>query len=232
MHYIKDLFTDNPTEHLHNKFIRYSRGDFVGPLLKVRFSKANLKVYASFHFVDELLSMVANQIGNKDTRIKGTLLWNKDLNPGLLELGIKYLKVSKARGIFKYTLDNDVNLINFVKTMNQYHVLINIKEEGISYTTKKAFPKPNKEFKADFCKLTLPAEMKDLLFKEFAFDMEKKDKIKLLEISHKMKITDIILPEGEENFDIARRQAKRVGSIERVVKIDGEEFLSQKEFNV
>jgi len=232
MHFIKDLFQDNQTEHLHNKFIRYSRGEFVGPLLKIRISKANLKVYASFHFVDELLDLVATKLGNKKSHIKGTLLWNKDLGDELEELGIKYLKRSKARGIFKYTLDNEVNLIDFVKTMNKYHVLINIKDELLSYTTKTSFPKPNKEFKADFCKLTLPIELKDLIFDEFCFDLEKRDKIKLIEISHKIKINEIVLPEGEKDFEIARRAAKRVGSIERVLTVDGEEHLSQKEFSI
>lgn len=232
MHYIKDLFQETPTEHLHNKFIRYSRGEFVGPLIKIRLTKANIKVYASFHFVDELLELVANQLGDNQTHIKGTLLWNKDLGPELEDLGIKYLKVTKARGIFKYTLDNDVVLKKFVEKMNKYHVLINIKEEGLSYTTKTNFPKPNKEFGPDFCKLTLPIEMKDILLSEFAFDYKEKPKLKLLEISHKIQINDIILPQGEENFEIARKLAKRVGRIERVLTVDGEEDLSEKEFKV
>lgn len=232
MHFIKDLFQDNQTEHLHNKFIRYSRGEFVGPLLKVKFAKANVKVYASFHFVDELLQLVADKLGDKQVHIKGTLLWNKDLGPELEELGIKFLKVAKARGIFKYTLDNDTVLQNFVKVMNKYHLLINVKEDGLSYTTKSSFPKPNKEFGPDFCKLTLPSDMKDLIIDEFCFDLENPEKVKAIEISHKIKIDDIVLPEGETDFEVARRQAKRVGSIERVLTVDGTENLSQKEFKV
>lgn len=232
MHFIRDLFQENMTEHLHNKFIRYSRGDFVGPLLKLKFAKANVKVYASFHYTDELLTLFAEKLGDKQVRAKGTVLWNKDLAPEFEELGIKFGKVSKARGIFKYTIDNDVVLKDFVKLMNKYHVLLNVKEEGLTYSTKKALPKPNKEFGADFCKLTLPNEMKDLIIDEFAFDLENRDKIKQIEVSHNIKINDIVLPEGETDFEIARRQAKRVGVIERVLIVDGEENLSQKELNV
>jgi hypothetical protein len=232
MHYIKDLFEGNQTEHLHNKFIRYSRGDFVGPLLKLKFAKANVKVYASFHFTDELLSIFADKLGDREVKAKGTILWNKDLSPEFDELGIKFAKVSKARGIFKYAIDNTVVLKDLVALMNKYYVLLNIKEEGLTYSTKKALPKPNKEFGADFCKLTLPGDMKDFMLDEFAFDLENREKIKQIEISHKIIVTDIVLPEGEKDFEIARRQAKRVGTIERVLTVDGEENLSQKELNV
>ncbi|NQZ84829.1 MAG: hypothetical protein HRU03_03845 [Nanoarchaeales archaeon] len=232
MHYIKDLFEGNMTEHLHNKFIRYSRGDFVGPLLKLKFAKANVKIYASFHFTDELLAIFAEKIGNNEVRAKGTIFWNKDLSPEFEKLGLKFIKVSKARGIFKYTIDNDVVLKDLVKLMDKYYVLLNIKHNGLTYSTKKALPKPNKEFGADFCKLTLPGDMKDLIIDEFVFDLEDRNKVKLIEISHQIKVTDIVLPEGEKDFDIARRQAKRVGKIERVVTVDGEENLSERVLNV
>jgi hypothetical protein len=232
MHYIKDLFNENNTEHLHNKFIRYSRGDFLGPLLKLKFTKANVKVYASFHFTDELLSIFADKLDDREVRAKGTILWNKDLAPEFEQLGIKFAKVSKARGIFKYAIDNDVVLKDLVTLMNKYYVLLNVKEDGLTYSTKKALPKPNKEFGADFCKLTLPGDMKDLIIDEFAFDLENREKVKQIEISHNIKITNIALPEGEEDFEIARRQAKRVGTIERVLTVDGEENLSQREIRV
>jgi len=232
MHFVKDLFTNNETEHLHNKFIRYSRGDFTGPLLKVRFSKANIKVYASFHYVDELLDFIANYLGERETHINGFLLWNKDLNPELRSIGVEYLKLSKARGIFKYTLDCDTNLKKFVEVMNKYNVLINVKEDDLSYTTKSSFPKPNKEFKPDFCKLTLPASLKDSLFKEFIFDTKDTGKINLVEIGHRIVVEDIKLPENETDFDIARRLAKRVGNMTRSVSVDGVETKTDKDFNV
>ena len=172
MHFIKDLFEKNQTEHLHNKFIRYSKGNFVGPLLKVRFSKKDIKVYASFHYTDELLQMVASILGNKQIHIKGTLVWNQDLAPALAKLGIIHSKVSKSRGIFKYTLENDVPLQDFVNEMGNYHLLINIKEGDLSYVTKTSLPKPNKEFGADFCKVTFPASLTKKVMSEFAFDVK------------------------------------------------------------
>ena len=230
MHFIKDLFEKNQTEHLHNKFIRYSKGNFVGPLLKIKFTKNDVKIYASFHFTDELLSMCADILGNDPVHVKGSLVWNQDLAPQLAELGIMYSKVSKSRGIFKYTLENDVPLQDFVKSMGGYHVLLTIKEEGLSYVTKSSLPKPNKEFGADFCKVTLPQSHAKKVMEEFAFDV--KCTAKQIEIEHKIEVTDIELPENITDFDKARREAKRVGTIVRKVIVDGEETETSQDFKV
>ena len=230
MHFVKDLFEGNDTEHLHNKFIRYSKGNFVGPIMKVRISNASVKVSASFHYVDELLEIVADVIGKKVVHISGLLIWNRDLSSELAKLGIMYSKVSKARGIFKYKLENDVDIKDFVKTMNSYHVLINIREEGVSYVTKSSFPKPNKEFAADFCKVTLPPNIAKKIFSEFAFDISGEPKH--VEISHGIEVTGIELPKDTSDFDTARRLAKRIGTIKRKVCVNGEESSTQRDFNI
>ena len=110
MHYIKDIFEKNETQHAHNKLIRYSKGEFTGPLIKAKFTANSVKLFTSFHFIDEILILLANHLGNVKVNIKGSLIWNQDLSSKLQSLGIMYSKVSKARGIFKYTLDNEVNL--------------------------------------------------------------------------------------------------------------------------
>lgn len=230
MHYIKDLFENKETEHLHNKFIRYSKGNFCGPLMKIRISKANVKIGASFHYVDELLKFVAEILGDVQVHVKGTLIWNSDLGPELAKLGIKYSKVTKSRGIFKYLLENDVPIKTFVETMGNYHVLINIKQEDLSYVTKSSFPKPNKEFGPDFCKVTFPISILDRILEEFAFDV--KSAKKLIEIKHSLDITEIKLPEGEEDFEIARKLARRIGHIKREVIVDSESTITEKDFNV
>lgn len=232
MHYIKDIFASKATEHAHDKFVRYSKGVFVGPLLNVRLSKTNFKLSGSFHFVDEFLEYIAKAIGNKEVHVKGTLIWNSDLSVELASLGIKYSKVSKSRGIFKYQLENDVNIKDFVNVMGKYHLLINIKSEDISMTTKNSFPKPNKEFTADFCKLALPVEMAKEVLSEFAFDV-KFDGIKTLKISHEIIVNDIKLPEDAPDFETARREARRIGNIKRVVEVNGEEpKTTEIDFNI
>ncbi len=221
MHYIKDIFNKKNTEHAHDKFIRYSKGVFIGPLLEVKFSKAQVKIKASFHFVDELLYILAEVLGNKTVHIVGTLVWNTDLKSDLEKLGIKYAKVSKSRGIFKYDLDNDVNMQEFMQLMGKYHILATIKDGDISFVTKTSFPKPNKEFTADFCKVTLPSSIAKKFIEEFAFDIVDKN-IKEISIKHEIIVDDIEIPDIDD-FDKARRLAKRVGTIKRIIAINGEE---------
>jgi len=234
MHYVKDLFEGTASEHAHNKFTRYSKGDFQGPLLKLRVSKTEVKISASFHFVDELLTLVAKALGPQaNVHINGSLVWNQDLTQEFAKLGIMYSKVSKSRGIFKYQLDNEVNIKDFVDTMNNFNLLVQIKtEQGVSLTTKNSFPKPNKEFSNTFCKAVFPAKMLDYIVKEFAFDI-KEPKLKGFDVKHRIIIDDIDLPDNVEDFDAARRLAKRIGSIERTLVVNGgEEVKSSCKINI
>lgn len=209
------------SEHAHNKFIRYSKGSFVGPLLIMRFTANSVKLAGSFHFGDEFLYLVSDVLGNREVHIKGSLVWNAELSKELESLGIKYVKVTKSRGIFKYVLDNDVKLTDFMDTLGKYNLLVSLKTGDISLTMKSSFPKPNKEFGPDFCKVTLPKEFIEPVLKEFAFDVEK-EKCKRIDISHLIEVEDILLPDCD-NFEEARRLAKRKGKLTRKVIVNSEE---------
>ncbi len=222
MHYIKDIFENIESKHAHDKFVRYSRGKFVGPLMKIKIASSGIKISGSFHFVDELLILLADYLGNKVVHMKGSLVWNQDLTPKLANLGIMYSKVSKSRGIFKYTLENEINIKDFVDNMIDYNILVNIKEKDSSLVTKNAFPKPNKEFTADFCKASFPISFKNRILEEFAFDIEDKNSIKDIIITHEIIINDLEIPQID-NFEDARRLAKRKGTIKRITKVNSNE---------
>lgn len=220
MHYIKDVFENNKTQHAHDKFVRYSKGEFVGPLMKIKFSKTGVKVSASFHFTDELLYFIAKMYPEQTFHLRGCIIWNADLSVDLAKLGIKYSKVSKSRGIYKYQVENDVNIKDFMDVMGNYNLLISIKSDHLSLSTKSSFPKPNKEFTYDFCKASFPASVTKELLSEFAFDV-KETKIKDIDISHKIMVDEIILPEDVSDFEKARRQATRKGTLYRKIVING-----------
>lgn len=233
MHYIKDIFEKKNTQHAHDKLIRYSRGVFTGPLLKVKFSKNEIKLNTSFHIVDEIYLMIANWIKNEKVEIEGLISWNKDLTDKFSKVGLKYLKVSKLRGIFKYTLKNEVEFLEFINIFSKFHLLVSFKtKDGISVTTKLAFPKPSKPIIANFCKISLPIEFKELILKEFLFDVNIPKNLKSVLISNKILIDDIILPPIED-FEIARRDAKKIGKIIREVEVNTDEkIISEVKFNI
>ncbi len=229
MHYIKDIVQNQITEHAHNKFVRYSRGVFTGPLAKIKFTANNVRMSASFHFSDELLMMVADYMGDREVHVKGSLVWNKDLSADLARLGIKYSKVTKSRGIFKYVLDNEVRLKEFVDEMINYNLLLTIKEEDLSLVMKPSFPKPNKEITSDFCKAVFPGSFAKKIKAEFAFDM-KEEKVKDIEIKHEIVINDLEIPDIN-NFEEARRLAKRMGTLKRSIAVNGEDPVIS-DFNI
>ena len=231
MHYVKDIFEKRKTEHAHNKFVRYSKGEFVGPLLNIKVSKSSVKVDGSFHIANEILFLMAEYLGNKEVEIKGNLSWNEDLSPKLANIGIKYLKVTKSRGIFNYALHNKVKLKDFVENLGSYNLLVSFKADEAKLTTKNRLPKPNKEIAKDFVKAVFPAEMKDRILDEFAFDMKDRN-AKQIDISHKIIVDRIHMPEVE-TFEEARRLATREGKIIREITLDaGEKVVTEQDFNV
>ncbi len=231
MHYIKDVFENKSTEHAHNKFVRYSKGSFVGPLVNIKAGPSGVKVSASFHFVDELLELAKEVLGNKEVHVKGTLIWNADLSEHFHNLGIMYSKVTKARGSFKYVLDNNIKFSDFVDTLGKYNLLLTIKDEDLTFVTKSSFPKPNKEFGPDFVKVTFPLSMKEKLLEEFAFDCE--NTIKDVKIVHHINVEDIKLPENFTDFEEARRAAIRSGTLVRSVEVKGKEpFEKSIDFSI
>lgn len=231
MHFIKDIFEGNKTEHAHNKFIRYSKGDFQGPIMKIKLSKANIKIGASVHYADELFTLFAEYLGHKQVHITGSVVWNKDLSSNFASLGIKYSKLSKSRGIFKYILENDVDIKDFVDTMNTFNLIAKIKEDDCSYVTKSTLPKPNKEFGPDFVKVVFPGSFTKRILEEFVFDSKITPK-KSVEISHRIIIDDIILPEDTSDFDKARRLATRKGLVSRIIMVDDQEVKTEIKINI
>lgn len=228
MHYIKEIVNGKCSERTKGKFVRYSKGTFVGPLLKIRFTKDAIKVHGSFHFVDELIDLVAEVLGEKEVHIKGSLVWNRDLNPELSKVGIKYSKVTKSRGLFKYVLDNNVRFKSFVEMLGDFNLLLSVKTDEVSLISKPTFPKPNKEFTNDFCKATFPISMKKRILEEFAFDVE--EDFKVVEIKHTIEVNNIDIPKDVDSFEEARRLAKREGEIERIIIIDNKKE-TKKKFN-
>ena len=222
MHYIKNIFENNIDLRTHNKFIRYSRGVFTGPLIKLKVVGSNLKVSSSFHLTDELLLIISDILGNTIVHVKGSLIWNRDLTEEFGKLGIKYAKVTKSRGIFNYALDNEVNIKEFCNYMSDFNLLVSLKYEGFSLTTKSSFPKPNKEITPDFCKAVFPLKEAGKIFKELAFDVDFNKGVKEVVISHEIIIDELDLP-NIENFEEARRVGKRKGILKRHVSVNGGE---------
>lgn len=227
-HYIKEIFEkDSQEKRIHGKFIRYSKGNFTGPLIKIKKQKDSLKIKSSFHIVDELLWLATKYTSEKDVNIKGTISYNMDLSAEFEELGLKYMKVSKSRGIYKYQIDNVVNIDNFVNKMADYNPLLSFTSKNVKITTKKSFPKPNKEITNNFCYLELPLEAEEEIYSNFCFDIDERPKD--IDISHTIIIDEIVFPDKKDiSFEQLRRESQRKGTIKRELQYNGNHIKKEK----
>ena len=96
---------------------------------------------------------------------------------------------------------------------------------------KPKFPKPNKEITSDFCKANFPIADAEKLISEFLFDVKErgfKDAI----VRHELIIDEIDIPQ-EDDFEKARKLAKRVGKIKRYVSVGGgDEVMTEIDIRV
>ena len=84
---------------------------------------------------------------------------------------------------------------------------------------------PDKKAKIDFIKLiTMDKNLPSTLFLDDELDFKK------IEIKHDIRITDIIMPEGEKDFAKIREMAKRKGRVVRNIDIDGENKQKEADF--
>jgi len=229
-HYIKEIFEKKESERVHKKFLRYSKGTFTGPLITIKKTSENIKIKSSFHIIDELLYLTSKYTTDKNVHIKGVIIYNKDLGPEFGSIGLKYLKVSKTRSIYKYTLDNEVDIKKFTNIFLKYKPLINFVSKNTKLTSKKNFPKPNNEISNSFCHAELPLEAEKEIINMFCFDIKKP--VKNVKISHEFIIDEVIFPENTEKltFEEVRRLAKRKGKIKRIIENNGEKKEYSFEF--
>jgi len=230
MHFIKEIFTKKISENTHNKFIKYSKGNFVGPLMKITYKKNVVRLTTSIHYLEELIEFIFENFVENEIKVKGKVINNASLRTFLEENDIHILKESRAKGIFKYEIETNLTYDKY-KILNKYKNYLNMKTDFFSFNCKNAIPKPNKEVVKDFCKFLFPKEYLEKILIYFVYDSEKAFK-KKLEISHQIEITDVLIPKKITDFQIARKEAKRVGTLERVVSVDEEKIESKTKFKI
>ena len=95
MHFISELIEtsklDDPAkEHMniHRHFYRYSKGDFIGPALKITKTKGKITLKGTHEYEDLILELVVQSLSKSqaDFEIKGKLITGKDLQNTLSNL--------------------------------------------------------------------------------------------------------------------------------------------------
>ena len=258
MHFLKNVvetpILEDPArnhKNIHRHFYRYSRGDFIGPALKISKTKAKLTLKGSHEYEDLILEIVSSGISNPDDtfEIKGKLISGSDISDIISDLGFNWdLKQSsgQTKNYKAEIIDNTSKnpLLESIEAFreNSYLLLSFNLNPTCKVSTKKNIPQPSKKKVEDddvtkriqFCTGYINNTERNLIniFENVLpdFKSELPKSWKALTIFNNYKITEIELPKNITNSKLLRVMAIRKGKLFRTLKIDGE--LIEKQYSI
>lgn len=237
--------------NIHRHFYRYSKGDFIGPAIKITKTKAKITLKGTHEYEDLILEIIAKTISDpqQSFKVKGKLITGMDLSETITDLGLNWI-LKKSTGKtknYKADIDDQINknqLLQAIKIFreNSYLLLSFIINTTIKVTTKKNIPQPSKKKAEDddvskriqFCTGTISntdANIKlvlDLVASDFKKDVP--NNWKTIIMLNNYNITEIVIPKNIKDSRLLRIMAIRKGKMYRSINIDGE--LIEKQYSI
>lgn len=256
MHYLSELIEtpslEDPAKNhmnIHRHFYRYSKGDFIGPALRVTLSKARITLRGSHEYEDLIQEIVVKTIDADQIDVDGVLITGSNINDDLQALGLDW-KLKKSTGKtknYKAEISDKITTDTFLKTIekfriNSYLLLSFNINPSCKVSTKKRIPQPSKKKAEDddinkrvqFCIGVIDNTEKNLkllidsALQDFRSDLP--NRFKNLKLLNNYKIEEIILPKDVENSMLLRIMAIRKGKMFRSLQID--EDIIEKQYNI
>lgn len=235
--FIKKIFDSKKDELVHMQFQKFSRGEFKSKaLIKMKESNGKFSLDTGYEYARELVSLLAEKLGDKKTMVTGAIISALDLT------GFKYEERKMAMGVRKYMIRREMTgkeIKELCDTQLKAFIGLsfNVGEDELKIKDKSpksakgaaSSKKDDDEVKIDFCKLKTNDRK---IIDSFIFDLEAKN-AKKIEVRHDFIITDIVIPEElkkEKDFAVIREKALRKGKIIRRLDIDGKKLLKEKDF--
>ncbi len=218
MDYIKDLVAGNANqEHVHQKFVKYSKGAFSGPAVTVKKAGNSLKINGSYEYADTLAGLILRSISGK-IGAAGNILSKNEIKSGLA------VKSKKKLGIYNTEIKGEADakeLLDLYDSNKEATFYLDLQSDKAKLKTKKKPPRSGSEKDEEFFSATLDASMADAVANGICFDCAKKD-YKEMRITHEFTISELVIPEEYKNDPAkARLNAKRRGTIKRKTEVDG-----------
>lgn len=222
MNYIKKIFEKKTDETVHQKLVRYGKGEYETAFMQITKGK-NLKIKTSFEFTNDFFGIIAENIKSK-AEVKGNISIGRDFEN---EMKIEVANYKKTKQMHMAEIETELKPEEMKEIYEKFKdgiILLNVKSENYNLSTGKKLPKPGGKVKEDFCKATLPLEF----LEEFIWE-EKNFKNAI--IKHVFKVNDLIVPKEYENdYAQARVMAKRKGKLKRIIELDGRVVEKEVEF--
>lgn len=255
MHFLKELIENPELEdparnhmNIHRHFYRYSKGDFIGPAIKISKTSSKITLKGSHEYEDLIAELVLESMKdwNNDIEIEGNLIAGKDISKDLEEHGVNW-DLTKSKGKtknYKATISDKItveNLIKVIESMRESsYLLISFQlTPSCKLKTKKRIPQPSKKkveeddvnkrigFSTGYIENTeenLKRVLQNII-PDFVADLPKKWRSIIL--LNNYKITDIELPENVKDSRMLRILALRKGKITRSIEVDSETIENQ-----
>ncbi len=226
MHFIKEIIQGDPDkEHVHTRFIRYGKGTFFGPIIKIKNNGKTLKISASNEYVNTLGYILAkNSVDEFD--VSGKIISREDIRDQLSENNLDVKSHSKKKGVYTFIVEGSVSGDILAKTYSMFesaHIFLDLKQSNTKnkLKTKKKPPRPGSKIDEKFCSAVIDSSQIKEVLTEICFDSDSED-FKEINLSHTYLIKDIIIPEEYKgDYQNARIYSKRNGILLRVIDVDG-----------
>ncbi|MHA1291784.1 MAG: hypothetical protein ACTSQJ_03840 [Promethearchaeota archaeon] len=244
---LEDPFNNHLSVHRH--FYRYSKGEFLGPALKISKTKSRITLKGTIEYEDLIIEIVSKTLLTENIEIKGVLITGQDITKIITELGLNW-KLKKSTGKAKnYKADiadiiKKSVLLNSIEKFreNSYYLISFNANNTCKVTTKRRLPQPSKKRideddlnkRIQFCSGIINNSKNNI---ELVLDSALPDfkqtipkDWKTITITNNYKIENLLLPENINNWGLKRIMAIRKGILVRTVNID--EDLIEKQYKI
>lgn len=228
---IGTIFSGNSDENVHSDFIKFSKGVFDNRyLIEAKKQKDQFLIKTSYEFANFFVKFGLELCTTK-IDINGAIITTLDLRKDF-EFPLEHVK--QYQGIKQYMINTSLEPKKIISIIDKYpraFYALSFDAPDYFLKIKAKAPKSGKpsnkgddEPKADFC--SLKTTNKELI-QDLFFDVPNFSEIT---IKHTLNIKEIILPKGITDPKELREKAQRKGTITRIIKIDGKEIKTEKEF--
>ena len=233
MNFIKQIFKGDADEKTHQKFIKYGRGEFPGPMLEVKKQGKKIKVKGSFDYSDVFGKLIAENT-NENFKVTGKIISRNNLEDELSNLNVEIQKKSKKGKLKVYQIktEADSEILKKLYELDAYVLLTfaPMQKGSLNLKSKANLPGPGGNIDNNFCSAAFDISMLDCVMDELCFDIDAENfnKINKINISHKYIINELIVPEEFKNDPTQIRiHAKRKGKIIRNIVVDDKEIVKE-----
>ncbi len=151
---ISPILEDPAKNHkdIHRHFYRYSKGDFIGPALKIKKTKPRITLKGTHEYEDLIQEIVTSTVTEELINIEGVLITGNDISNTITSLGLNWeLKKSKGqtknyKAIVEDTINKKTLLESIEKFREASYLLLNFNlNPTCKVTTKNRIPQPSKK---------------------------------------------------------------------------------------